>query len=128
MWQLSLGNSSSRITHFEFYMLARLSQRDVDFTFERKLESVREQIEDDLLPHFAIDVDLTLDRRAVNYEVQGGLFSRGTKQAGKFGCKPCEIEHFVNSFDATCFDAREIKQRVYEFKETNTISVRHSET
>ncbi len=40
---------------------------------ERELEGVRDQVEDDLLPHVAIDVDRLRQRRAVDGQAQAGL-------------------------------------------------------
>ena len=56
-----------------------------DLALEGELERVGEQVEDDLLPHVAIDVDRLGQRRAVHHEPQAGLLDRGAEHARELG-------------------------------------------
>jgi len=51
------GDSRSGVPDRELRPAVHLPQPDLDPSFERELERVREEVEDDLLPHVAIDVD-----------------------------------------------------------------------
>ena len=62
---------------------AGVSQRDRDLALERELERVREQVENDLLPHVAIDIDRLGQRRAVDDEAQAGALDRRAEDAGE---------------------------------------------
>src|SRR6266850_6461298 len=79
--------------HFRrWYACARIADRqlrrvvgeleiDGDFSSEGELECVGEQIQDDLLPHVMVDVDLLGQRWAVDDEAQPGAVTRGAKVA-----------------------------------------------
>ena len=64
-------------------MQPALPKRDRDLALERELEGIGDQIEDDLLPHLAVDVDGLRKRRAVDDEPHPGAFDRGAEDAGK---------------------------------------------
>ena len=55
--KLGLGNADARIGDPQLDEIGAALQGDRDAAFERELEGVRQQVEDDLLPHVAIDVD-----------------------------------------------------------------------
>ena len=60
-------------------------RRHGDPPVERELERVREQVEDDLLPHLAVDVDRLRERRAVDDERRGprARSPTGTRSRGR---------------------------------------------
>src|SRR5687768_4877173 len=51
MRQLGLSNSDSRILNLQFDLIAQLLERKLDATLKGKLEGIREQIENNFLPH-----------------------------------------------------------------------------
>ena len=69
----------------------RRAQRHRDLALERELERVREQVEDDLLPHLAVDVDRLGERRAVDDEPQAGALDRRAEDARELGGERGEI-------------------------------------
>src|SRR4026208_588198 len=75
VWQLVHWNARAGVAHFQVDRLAGVSQRDFDFAVERKLESIREQVEEDLFPHLSIDVDRIRKRRTVNDQFHSGLLN-----------------------------------------------------
>src|SRR3984957_9266974 len=55
--QFMFGNADAGITHAEFDGLAVSADRDNNFAFEGELEGVGKKIENNLLPHVAIEPD-----------------------------------------------------------------------
>src|SRR4029079_2164916 len=76
----SFGNSWAGmpvpVSRTEDEMLVRLTQPHLDFAVESELEGVGEEIEDDLLPHLAIDAGRLGKRRAIHNEPQARLLDR----------------------------------------------------
>ena len=99
------------------------TQRHRDRALERELEGVREQIEDDLLPHVAIDVDRLALRRAVDDERQPCSFDGGAKRARELRGQGGEVDWLVGGLHAPGFDPREIEERVDELQQTQGIAV-----
>ena len=65
--QLLGGNAGAGVAHRQLDAHCPvLPHGDGDLALERELERVREQVEDDLLPHVAVDVDRLGERRAVD--------------------------------------------------------------
>ena len=61
--QLGLGNADPGVAYDQFYALLvrRLPQLDGNLARESELEGVRDEVEDDLLPHFAVHIDRPVD-------------------------------------------------------------------
>ena len=93
------------------------SSADADAAFERELERIREQVEDDLLPHVAVHVDRLRQRIALDHERQPGFLDRRSEDAGELGGERREIRGFVAGVDASGLDAREIQQRVDQLQQ-----------
>jgi hypothetical protein len=66
--QVVLGDARARIGHAERDAAVPRFERDADLALERELERVREQIEDDLFPHLAIDERGRVERGASDDE------------------------------------------------------------
>src|SRR5580658_7993005 len=66
--QVLLTDADARIRHFELYAVWDLAQAHRDAPFERELERVRQEIQDNLLPHVPVDVECLGERRAVDVE------------------------------------------------------------
>jgi len=83
------------VAHGEDGRSARDADADADFTDEGELEGVREQVEDDLLPHVAIDVDRLRKRRAVDDEPQPGFLAGRAEIAGELRSEGSEIGRLI---------------------------------
>ena len=116
-------DAGAGVAHGEDEMLVRLTQPHLDFAVESELEGVGEEIEDDLLPHLAIDAGRLGKRRAIDNEPQARLLDRRAKHAGEFCRRGGEVGRFVDGLHAPCLDAREIEERVDQFQEPQTVSV-----
>ena len=80
------GNSSSGMPvpvsdTVELDRSIRFGERDADRAVERELERVRRQIEHDVFPHLAIDVDGRHHGIAVDLERETRMLDRGAKGA-----------------------------------------------
>jgi hypothetical protein len=53
--QFMLGNTDTGISDYELGHVANSVERDDDFSFECEFEGVRQQIQNDLLPHLTVD-------------------------------------------------------------------------
>ena len=93
--QLVCRDARAGVAHREFDVLPTPGQADGDLAREGELEGVREQVEDDLLPHLAVDVDGLGERRAVDHEAQAGTLDGGAKDAGEFGGERGQIGGFI---------------------------------
>ena len=93
----------------------------------RELEGVREQVEDDLLPHVPIDRDAWPFRRNIDDEAHPDAFDRGAECAGKVRGEDAEVELLERGLGAACLDAREVEQRVDDLEEPERIPVHHRE-
>src|ERR1700742_868666 len=109
--------ANTRIGDFEHRVGLVPPQAERDAATQCELERVREQIEDDFLPHFAIDVDGLAKRVALHVVDQVGSLHGRAKGACKIASQNIEVGCFVGDFDSTCLDAREVEQCVDEFQQ-----------
>ena len=86
--QLLGGDARSRVAHAQLGLVLSPVQGDLDLALEGELERVRDQIEDDLLPLRAIDVDGLGKRRAFHDELQPGALNERVELARKLGRQP----------------------------------------
>ena len=101
----------------------RSAQRHADLALEGELEGVGEQVEDDLLPHVAVDVD-RLRRGPQSTTSQARLLEGGAEHAGQLGGERREVGRLVARLDAAGLDAREVEQRVDELEQPQAVAVR----
>ena len=59
--EMLLGNSDSCVTDLQFHYAVHILKCERNLTLERELQGVGEQIQNDLLPHFAIHVHRLCD-------------------------------------------------------------------
>ena len=74
--------------------------------------ALRQQVEDHLLPHVAIDVDGFVQRGAVDGEFQSGAVDGRPEDAGQLGGDRREVHRLVAGLRAAGLDAGEVQQRV----------------
>ena len=88
---------------------------DRDPAFDRELERVRQQVQDDPFPHLAIDVDRLTERFALDAQLAvPARFDGRAEHAGEIRGQRGEIRRLVMGVDPSSLDAREIQQRVHE--------------
>ena len=121
--QFLLGNADAGIANAQFDVIADLVQRNRDRTFEGELESVRNQIEDNLLPHGAVDEHRVGEGRAVQLKLQPSLFGRGTKHAGELDRKRGKVGGLIGGLHPARLDARKIEQRIHQAQEASSIPI-----
>ena len=117
-------DADAGVAHGELDMRCRLCAADRDLALEGELEGVRDQIEDDLLPHVAIDIGRLGERRAVDVEPQSGRLDGRAKDAGKLRRESGKVGRLVGRPDAAGFDARKIEQRIDELEQPQTVALR----
>src|ERR1700728_2736780 len=98
-------NSNARVAHIEFSRAAHLLQTNLNLTCKCELECVRDQIEDDLLPHVPIDVRQFTGGFAIHQQSQAGPFCGGAKDACELCGESRDIGCLINSVDSTGLDA-----------------------
>jgi hypothetical protein len=74
-----------------------LPQAHGDLALERKFERVGNEVEDDLLPHFAVDPHRLRKGRAVDSELESCLIGRGAEHARELGRKGRQIDRFIDA-------------------------------
>ncbi len=107
--QVRFGDTDAGIRDAQLHAVAGRAQFDRDLPLERELERVREQIQDDLLPHVAIDVDGFAQRIAGDDQGETGLLDGRPEDASELGGELREVGRFIVRVDATSLDAREIQ-------------------
>ncbi len=90
---------------------------------QSELEGVGKEIEDDFLPHIAIDEHGFRERVAGDGETHAGTFNGRAKDSGDFGGEGSQVGWLVGGFHAAGFDAREIEEGVDQFEETKAVAM-----
>ncbi len=80
---------SAGVAHLQDRRAALAAQAHLDGAVQGELEGVGEEVEDDLLPHLAVDGDRLGERRTVDDEGQAGALDRRAEDAGDVGGQPC---------------------------------------
>ncbi len=125
--QFLFGNAGTGIGNRHQHSAVDLAHRHGDAAGKRELESVGDEVEDDLFPHLAIDVHRNWQGRAVDDELEASLLHRGAERAGEIGGEGCEIDRLESGTHASGFDAREVEQCVDELEETLAVAMRDVE-
>src|SRR6185436_17553834 len=74
--QIAFRDPDSGVGDPELHRATYRTKGNLDRAFERELECIGEQVEDDLLPHVAIDVDGVGELLAVGDEREPGVLDR----------------------------------------------------
>ncbi len=88
------------------------AERHLDLPFERELERVGNQVENDLFPHPAVHVHGLVQAGAIEFEPQPRLFGGRAKHAGQLHRERRQVGGQIDRLHAAGLDAREIQQRV----------------
>src|SRR6476620_8146186 len=81
MRELIVRYSRARIAHAQLKMLAATLQFNLDLALEGVLERVGDEIEDDFLPHVAINVGRLAQRGTVDSQLEAGFLSSRAEHA-----------------------------------------------
>jgi hypothetical protein len=76
-----------------------------DFTLERELEGVRQQVEHDALPMRFVDVSRLGQRRAVHHQLQPRAVYHGAKRAGDARRQRGEVGRYERQLEPARLDA-----------------------
>ena len=81
--QLIGGDAGAGVADGELEVRAGVTQFNLDDTLESELEGIRDEIEDDLFPHFPIDIRRLGHWRTIDVELQPGLLDSRAKNTRK---------------------------------------------
>jgi hypothetical protein len=105
-------HAGAGVLHLQRDTAAGRLQRDLDATVEGELERVRDQVEDDGLPHAVVDEHRLAERRADHGEGEPGALERRAEGAGGVAGELGEVGLLVPGLDAPGLDPRELEERV----------------
>src|SRR5216684_6303510 len=103
--QLGFGDADARVGDREFHAVATPGERGTNPTIKGVLEGVREEVEDDLLPHIFVDEDALGQWWTVQSQRQVGLFDRRAEAAHQFRGIGVQIGRFIARLDTAGLDA-----------------------
>ncbi len=123
--RLILGrDADAGVLHGQHDQRAFQGQAHTDLALGRELEGVRQQIEDDLLPEVAADVDRLGQRRAIHGEAQPGALDRCAEAARQIAREGGQIDRRVGGVEPPGLDAREVEERVDQLEQAQGVAVR----
>jgi hypothetical protein len=103
------------------------SSRSRSFTaispVQRELECVGEEVEDDLLPHPAIDPRGLARLRRLDAQAEAGALAGGAEVGRELGGERREVGRLEGHLRAPRLDAGEIQQRVHELQQALPVTV-----
>ena len=123
--QLFGRNARARVAHRQLDGAAGIVDAHRDLAFEGELERVRQQVENDLLPHLVIDVDRIGQRRAIDDEADAGALARRTEVAREIDGQRAQVSRLIGRLRAARLDAREVEQRVDEPEQAHAVALRN---
>ena len=127
MGDLLRRNADTRIADGELHDFADRPQDHRDLAREGVLERVREEIQDELLPHLTVDVDGLGQRRAMHDEREPGTLAGRAEVAGQVPRHLRQVGRLVHSLDATGLDPREVEERVHELLQPEAVALGYGE-
>jgi hypothetical protein len=89
-----------------------VAQGNGDLAVERELKRVRNQIQDNLLPHVAIDKDRLRKRRAIDNQPQPCALRGRTKDAGQIRGERGKVSRLEHGLHAPRFETGEVQQPI----------------
>ena len=122
--EVCLANADAGVDDAQFHVIVLRSQLHSYFAFERELEGIAQEIEDDLFPHVPIDIQVVGKLRTIDHEFQAGPFDRRTEDAGQVGRECRQVGRLVAGLHAPRLDSREVEKGVDELRQTKTVPLR----
>ncbi len=96
---------------------------DRDLALEGELQGIREKVEDNLLPHVAIDMDGGRQRLAIDAEAKAGAVDGRAERRGQLGGEGTEIHCRKARLRLAGLDAGKIEQGVDELQQPHAVAV-----
>src|ERR1041385_294738 len=94
-WQGFRRNADACIADTQFNFIARLAQPNFDLARQCKFESVRQEVEYNLLPHVGIDESHLAQTRTVDNQIDSSFLARRSKVACELSRQAGEVGGFV---------------------------------
>ena len=118
------GDADAGVAHDQRDRRAAVGELDRDPALERELERVGEEVEDDLLPHVAIDVDrLEAGRRSRRRSVSPARSIAERKTLARSAVKAARSVGSYARLVPARLDPREVEQRVDELEQAQAVAV-----
>jgi hypothetical protein len=108
--QLGFRDADAAIAHRKLHRILNLSERYYDFTLKGVFECVGDKIQNDLLPHFTIDINRLGEPLAINNQSHAGALDGGTEHACQIHCQNAQSRRLIARIYSTGFNAREVEQ------------------
>ena len=123
--QLVGRDTGAGVAHLQhrFARIRRGGEADRDDAFERELERVREQVEDDLLPHLPIDAHLLRQGRHVDVIAQAGALHGRAEGRGQIRGESGKVHRLIAGLRPPSLDARKVQKRVDELEQAQTVAM-----
>src|SRR5687767_10547588 len=125
VWHFFRRNTNTRIPNVKHRQVTVPPDGDRDLALEREFEGVRQQIENDLFPHVAVNVDRLVERWTLDDELEPGALDGGAKCAREIYGNRREIDRRVYGLQAPRFNPREIEEDVHEAHQSHCVAVNH---
>ncbi len=122
--QFVLGNAGAGVLHRQARHAGMFAQRHRHAAVQRELEGVRQQVEDDLFPHVAVDEDRLGQRLQIDRVLQAALGHGRLEHAGQVDRQAREIDRDVAGLHAAGFDTRKVEQRIDQLEQAQRVAVR----
>ncbi len=116
-------NTDTGIAHDQIRNTLTLANGDADGAFKCKLKRIGKEIEDDLLPHVAIDVRWLIERRTIDVQNQPRPLGRRAKRTRQFGRKGGQVGRFIARLHPSGFNAGKIEQAVDKTQQAQPVAV-----
>src|SRR5262249_41244149 len=98
--QLGFGDTDAGVRDAQYGEVGLTLDRDPDLALERELERVGEKIEDDLLPHVAIDEHLFRKLLTIDVQPKPGFLYGRSEYARELSRERRQVRRFIRGIDA----------------------------
>src|SRR5262249_55006852 len=121
--QLILRDADPRVLHRQHDGLVTFGERHRYAALERELERIRQEIQDDLLPHVPVDKDRGPGPVADHAKRQTCPLDGGAEDARELARQICDVDRLEDRLRSPRFDPREVEERVHETQQPQAVSV-----
>ena len=121
------GDADAGIGHGQAHRARNRFQPDDDAAPEGELEGVRQEVEDDLLPHVPVHEDRLGQRETLDPQGQASPLDGRAERAGEVFRQGREIDLREGGLRAAGLDPGEVEERVDETQQAQRVAVRHVE-
>jgi hypothetical protein len=121
--ELLRSYAGAGVAHGELDRLLSLPDGDGDLAVEGELEGVGHEVQDDGLPHVAVDVDRLAARRAIDHQAKPRALAGRVEVAGELRGQGAEVHRREDRLDAAGFEPGELEQGVHELLEPQPVAL-----